>query len=124
MEGFDVVKYHPVSRNNNTRFGNDRKSDFSSKMNREVFLSSSLEYDHWVLMETDPNVVAFCEQPEVAVGEYNGKKRFSIFDAWVQYQDGSEEFFEIKYSSDLEPKSRKYEEVLKQVKILINHLTF
>lgn len=102
--------YTPLIKKRTGRYGNNHWLVFSPKINRDVNLFSDLEFDNWVLIETDPTVVTFCEQPDEATIE--GEKGASIFDMWFKKIDGSEVFSEIKYESDLEK-----EEVVQQIKI-------
>ncbi|WP_267866689.1 Tn7 transposase TnsA N-terminal domain-containing protein [Bacillus cereus] len=60
-----------------------------------------MEYEHWLIVESNPKIISFCEQPLVMTACINGKSITSIVDMWVKYDDGNEEFIEIKYSSDL-----------------------
>ncbi|AZV43023.1 TnsA endonuclease N-terminal domain-containing protein [Peribacillus asahii] len=109
--------YKPIVMNSINKYGNNRWKAFSEKIKRDVYLSSSLEYDYWVLIETNYLVENFCEQPLKVDGIYNGKQHSSIFDMWIQYKDESEKFVEIKYSSDLLPSSPRFEKVQKQINI-------
>lgn len=74
---------------------------FSLKIGRIVHLYSDLERDHWLLIEADPDVVAFCEQPCTACASINGKRLQSIPDMWIRRQDGREEIIEVKYQKDI-----------------------
>ncbi|MDF2534686.1 MAG: S-layer protein [Bacillales bacterium] len=109
--------YTPITKNNNKKYGNNRWMGYSERLKREVFLSSQLEYDHWVLVETESDVVNFCEQPKRASAIYMGRTHYSIIDAMVQNVGEIEEFFEIKYLKDLEPSSKNYDKVQKQIYI-------
>ncbi len=55
--------YTPIPMKRSTRYGNNYWEAFSNKMNRDVRFFSDLEYDHWILVEADLDIVAFCEQP-------------------------------------------------------------
>ncbi|MBP1931987.1 TnsA endonuclease N-terminal domain-containing protein [Ammoniphilus resinae] len=94
--------YSPVDIKPSKYFGNNWFGD-SPKMNRQVYLHSDLEYDHWVLVETNPNIVAFCEQPLRIQSIVNEDLIESVFDMWVQYKDSEEHFIEVKYSHELNP---------------------
>lgn len=96
----------PLIKKRRGRYGNNHWIVYSLKLKRDVNLFSDLEYDHWILIETDPNVKTFCEQPEKA--DNDGET--SIFDMWTATEDGQETFFEIKYEEDLNK-----EEVAKQI---------
>jgi len=93
--------YKPLVTNGSKKYGNNRWVTYSSKLAREVFLFSDLEYEHWLMVESNPKIINFCEQPLVMTACINGKLVTSIVDMWVKYDDGNEEFIEIKYSSDL-----------------------
>jgi len=69
---------------------------------REVILYSDLEFDHWVLVETNPLVETYCEQPCEISFTMDGKLHSTIFDMWIRYKDGTEVFREVKYSTELE----------------------
>lgn len=43
----------------------------------------------------------FCEQPLKVTNHINGEAKSSIFDMYIKYDDGKQEFREIKYSSEL-----------------------
>lgn len=93
--------YKPLITNVSKKYGNNRWVTYSPKLAREVFLFSDLEYEHWLIVESNPKIINFCEQPLVMTAYINGKSVTSIVDMWVKYDDGNEEFIEIKYSSDL-----------------------
>ncbi|WP_089608109.1 TnsA endonuclease N-terminal domain-containing protein [Bacillus cereus] len=93
--------YKPLITNANKKFGNNRWISYSSKLQREVFLFSDLEYEHWLIIESNPTIIDFCEQPLLMNAYINGKLMTSTIDMWVKYDTGHEEFIEIKYSSDL-----------------------
>lgn len=84
-----------------SKYGSDYFVAFSYKLHRSVKLYSNLEYKNWLTLEMNPAVKTFCEQPYEAEMLVNGKKKRTIFDMWVFYEDGREEFQEIKYSSYL-----------------------
>lgn len=93
--------YTPVITDGSKRFGNNRWYSFSPKLKRNVYLFSDLEYEHWLLVEANPQILDFCEQPLEVTSLINGKMKNSIFDMWIKYADGKQEFREIKYSFEL-----------------------
>ncbi|MCU4997236.1 Tn7 transposase TnsA N-terminal domain-containing protein [Bacillus thuringiensis] len=93
--------YKPIFTSANKKFGNNRWISYSSKLQREVFLFSDLEYEHWLIIESNPTIIDFCEQPLLMNAHINGKLMTSIVDMWVKYNTGQEEFIEIKYAADL-----------------------
>lgn len=100
----------PLIKKRYGRYGNNHWIVYSLKLKRNVNLFSDLEFDNWILIETNPNVKTFCEQPHEAVIE--GDQETSIFDMWALTLDGQEIFFEIKYEQDLNK-----EEVVQQIDI-------
>lgn len=93
--------YKPIKPNSKGKYGSNYWETYSPKLKRDVSLYSDLEYDHWALIEGNPSVKEFCEQPERVSAYYNGKKVNSVIDMWVQYKNGVEEFIEVKYTRDL-----------------------
>ncbi len=109
--------YSPLPIKRSSKYGCNYWETYSTKLSRNVRLFSDLEYDHWVLVETDPFVKMFCEQPIELKYVYKGKVFKSIPDMWVLYNDDKELFVEVKYSKDLEPESRKYKNTNKQINV-------
>lgn len=109
----------PVKAGPQTQYGNNRWEVYSPKLGRNVTLYSDLEYDHWVLVEVDPEVQTFCEQPlkiqiKIPIGKIS-----TIFDMWILWNNGIEEFREVKYANDLEnytPDSRIFRQIEAQKK--------
>ncbi|MEK3995011.1 TnsA endonuclease N-terminal domain-containing protein [Psychrobacillus sp. FSL K6-2365] len=94
--------YNPIIHNGSNKFGNNRWKSNSIKIHRDVFLYSDLEYDNWLLVECNPKVITFCEQPFEIILPYKSQIRKSIPDMWILYDNGDEEIVEVKYASDLE----------------------
>lgn len=66
------------------------------------------------MIETDPKVNSYCEQP-LRIKQYiDGEWVESIFDMWIEWNDGSETFIEVKYSDELDPKHPNYQRVKRQ----------
>lgn len=64
---------------------------WSPKLGRELYLSTRLEFLHWLLLESTPEAVQFCEYyPEVRL-----ESRSFVFDMWVRWRDGHEECREV-----------------------------
>lgn len=97
-----------IKRTRNGRYGNNNWFSYSPRLNRIVYLYSDLEYDHWILIENDKNIKAFCEQPlhfnEVVEGELIN----TIFDMWYLTNKGEHLFIEVKYASELDPLHSNY----------------
>lgn len=109
--------YRPIQIKRNMRYGNNYWETYSPKLNRNVKFFSDLEYDHWLHIETDPNVISFCEQPLEIKTYYDRKIATSILDMWVLYKDNTEEFIEVKYSSEIDGSSSKSTRSLRQINI-------
>ncbi|MEQ6353180.1 TnsA endonuclease N-terminal domain-containing protein [Lysinibacillus sp. M3] len=62
---------------------------------------SDLEYEHWLQVETDPDIIDFCDQPIKMEMIENEKTYSSIVDMWVKYKSNEEAYIEIKYRKDL-----------------------
>lgn len=105
----------PVFQSIRGRYGNNRWQAPSIKLNRQVNLSSNLEYDYWVIIETDPNVIRFCEQPIRIALTQGDRVNHSILDFWELFANREEQFVEVKYSFELDPNSPfKSERSIKQ----------
>lgn len=109
--------YNPIDIKRSMKYGNNYWEVYSTKIGRNIKLYSDLEYDNWVTIEADPNIVSFCEQPIKIEGEYEGKTIKSIFDMWVLYDNGTEEFIEVKYEADLKGTSKRCERTKRQIEI-------
>ena len=109
--------YTPVPIKRSSKYGNNYWETYSPKMNRTVRLFSDLEYDNWVLVETNPAVDVFCEQPFEIQYSYDGKPAKSIPDMWLKYKDGYQSLVEVKYSKELTPESKNYLKTDRQVNI-------
>ncbi len=109
--------YSPLPIKRSSKYGCNYWETYSTKLSRNVRLFSDLEYDHWVLVETDPFVKMFCEQPIELKYVFKGKVFKSIPDMWILYKDDKEIFVEVKYSKDLEPQSIKFDNTNKQINV-------
>ncbi|GAK43412.1 hypothetical protein TCA2_5909 [Paenibacillus sp. TCA20] len=47
----------------NEAVGSSYWERYSYKLQKDVQLFGDLKYDHWILVETDPNILKFCERP-------------------------------------------------------------
>jgi hypothetical protein len=101
---------HPVAKPPASHYGNNRWIAYSPTLKRRLILGSDLEHDDWVRTEA-ANKKFFCEQPRrVAVRLPTGVVR-TVFDFWIQWPDGSEEYREVKYSRDLQDGSRALRQI-------------
>lgn len=73
----------------------------SRKAGRPVAFESRLERDFYILLESDPDVVAFVEQPVTI--EFRGRQRARRYtpDARVTFRDGLTQLVEVKYVVDI-----------------------
>jgi len=77
-------------------FGSNYWSVYSHRLGRAVNLYNDLEYDHWVLIESNYHIEKYCEKPKEIIGYIKGKKVKSCFDMWIK--DGTmETFVRIRY---------------------------
>jgi hypothetical protein len=103
----------PVKQSRN--YGSNYWEVYSLKLSRLVRLFSDLEYDNYILTETNPEIISFCEQPKKISINYNNKQKHSIFDMWQLYKDNNEYYCEVKYSKSLNPENRLYKKNMAQI---------
>jgi hypothetical protein len=109
--------YCPVPIKRSTKYGSNYWEGYSPKAKRLVRFFSDLEYDHWVLIEMNPDIIDFCEQPMRIKLQFDGKMTESIIDMWLKYRNGQEYFIEVKYMKDLDEKNPKSARSLKQIEV-------
>ncbi|WP_186785978.1 TnsA endonuclease N-terminal domain-containing protein [Paenibacillus agilis] len=107
--------FSPIVISRNKKYGNNYWTSNGPKVGRKVGLYSDLEFDHFVRVDTNPNVITYCEQPLEISYVCNEKIHTSIFDMWIKYQDGEEVFVEIKYSIELKPHHHRYSRTMRQI---------
>ncbi len=96
----------PVWERPQNNYGSNRWVVYSPKLDRQVILYSDLEHDRWVLVEADPLIANFCEQPfRISINLASGRV-VTIFDFWLRWQCGCEELEEVKYQNQLESSAR------------------
>lgn len=91
----------PIFGGAQNHYGNNRWIAFSPKLRRNITLYSNLEYDHWVLIESDPLVKSFCEQPcrvriKLPIGLVT-----TTPDMWILWVTDDQEYREVKYLDEL-----------------------
>lgn len=96
-----MCKYKPINMARSMYYGNNYFNTYSIKLKRNVSLFSELEYHNYLTLELDSFVDTFCEQPLKIEINLDGKLVTSIFDMWVLYKDGTEEFQEVKYVKEI-----------------------
>lgn len=107
----------PVKQKSNSHFGSNFWEGFSTKLNRNVFFYSELEYENWIMTECNPSIKTFCEQPLKISGYVDNQYKESIFDMWIQWIDGTEEFLEIKYEKDIKNINNSNHRISYQIKL-------
>lgn len=95
----------PVRKPPASRYGNNRHIVYSPTLQRRLILGSDLELDQWVCLEAMRKKF-FCEQPLRVQVRLPHEIVTTVFDFWIHWQDGSEEYREVKYTKDLEKGSR------------------
>ncbi len=91
----------PIKMPRGSHYGSDYWISYSYKLKRKVCLYSMLEYANFIVLEMNPNVDFFCEQPCKIEENKTARISSSVLDFWVHYQDSSAEFQEVKYSYEL-----------------------
>jgi hypothetical protein len=100
----------PVLKPPVSRYGNNRWFVYSPSLKRQMVLGSDLEHDEWVRTEATKKKF-FCEQPRrVEVRLPTGIVR-TVFDLWIHWDDGTEEYREVKYSHELGDGARAIRQV-------------
>lgn len=92
----------PVWRQPRGCYGSNYWTVYSPKLRRDVHLYSDLERHHWVLVESDPAIMWFCEAPMRIRIKINGRDIQTIPDMLVRFRDEQEQVREIKYRHDVE----------------------
>lgn len=110
-----MCKYTPIQMARSMHYGNNYYITFSLKLGRNVQLFSKLEYENFLTLEMDSEVLSYCEQPLMIKVEIDKKIETSIFDMWVLHKNGLEEFQEVKYLKDIEKNSKDYKRVAQQI---------
>lgn len=89
--------------------GRNRFFAFSRRLNREVRLYNSLQYDHWVLTESNILVMNYCERPLKIKVSVAGKVVETVFDMWIK-SESEEKFVFIRYSYEIDPDNKRSSE--------------
>lgn len=107
----------PIEMKRGSHYGNNFWIFESRKLHRRVTAFSNLEYENLLTLEMNPNVIHFCEQPYKATVFVGGKEKNTIFDVYVVYKDGREEFQEVKYQEELNVDTSKGERSRNQIEV-------
>lgn len=89
----------------------------SRKLGRRVTAFSNLEYWNLLCLEMDPELAHYCEQPCEQTVNIDGERHKTVFDVYVVYRDGREEFQEVKYRQELDAQDEKGERSRRQVDV-------
>lgn len=109
--------YTPIDIRRSSHYGSNYWETYSPKLKRIVKAFSDLEYDNYVLVETNPKIKSFCEQPIRIKCFWEGNLVESIFDMWIKWDDEKEEFIEVKYLSELDPVNPKSDRSIRQTNV-------
>lgn len=107
----------PLYKSNNNRYGSNYWVVLSPRLGRYVEGYSDLEYDHYILIESNSYADKFGEQAPKIFAIVDGKKTYSIFDMWVKWKNGELVFYEVKYEYELNPNHKNYERTMRQLKL-------
>lgn len=114
----DYMEYTvPIKMPRGTHYGSNYYEFLSRKLKRIVTAFSSLEYWNQICLEMDYNVEKYCEQPIETEVFFDGKIHKTVFDVWVKYKDGREEFQEVKMAEELENETAVSGRSYKQIAI-------
>ena len=78
------------------RLRNNYHIDYSPKRDEYVEFDGPLEYDFWVLKESDPRVLKLCPQPLKIHERIDGKILNYTFDLWTLEEDEGEILWDVK----------------------------
>ena len=92
----------PIFRLRSSSYGSNYWVFHSRKLRRRVAVFSNLEYENILTLEMNPDVEWYCEYPLETTVYIGGKESKVLFNAWVKYKDGTEEYQGVAYlcSSD------------------------
>ena len=113
----DYLFKTPIDMPRGTHYGNNYWMFHSRKVGRRVTAFSNLEYANLLKLEMNPEVEYYCEQPCKQVVNIDGKKYDTVFDVYIVYKDGREEFQEVKYEEELESDTDQGKRSRKQIEI-------
>ncbi len=89
----------PIVKARSSNYGSNYWIFQSRKVHRPVAVFSNLMYENILTLEMDNDVEWFCEYPLDTTVYVGGKEEKLVFDAWVRYADGKEEFQGVAYTS-------------------------
>lgn len=110
-----MSKYKPIQLPRGKSYGSNYYNTYSIKLQRNVVLYSQLEYHNFLTLELNPHIVDYCEQPLEIYMDVDNKPGTTVFDMWVLYDDGREEFQEVKYRKELDIHNEHNSRVIQQI---------
>ncbi len=108
--------FKPLQIKRSSRFGSSYWEVFSVKANRIIQLFGDLQYDNWVLVESNPKIKSFCENPNVTNYVRYGKEREPFYDMWVQWDDFSEELIKVYRIKELSSTNNNFDNLKNIIK--------
>lgn len=117
-----IIKNHPVNLDRADNYMRSFIFMFSPKLNREVCAQSELEFMAYTLLDALPSVRTYTEHPASnGLVFEDGEAISTIFDAYVVYQSGRKELWEVKYTKDLATDERSIKQTELQRKLCEIH---
>ncbi|MFS0728310.1 hypothetical protein [Paenibacillus sp. 1P07SE] len=89
--------YEPIPIKRKDQYASSFWERYSYKLQRDVLLFGDLKYDYWTLVETDPNILKYCERPNSE--KLRKDNLHNAFDMWQLERNGTETFVNIRYKS-------------------------
>lgn len=87
-----MLELSPIVIPRNLKFKYNYYISYSIKIKRNVKVFKDLNYNNFILLEFNPDVINFCEYPTKINIEIDGKYEEVIFDMYVEYKSGIKEF--------------------------------
>jgi len=100
--------FEPNEIKRSAKYGFNYWESFSPRLKRIVNFFTDLEYENWILIETNPEVVRFCERPKI-INSTNKLEDVSPFDMWIEWKNSKQTMINIFYSSDFDINNKQYE---------------
>ena len=94
----------------------------SYKLNRRVEVVGQLDYEYFLLLEYDRNVISYCERPLKSKVILNNKRVNIIPNFWIKQIDTTEKYIFILYKPDFskEIAIQKWCEINKKDFLILN----
>ena len=105
----------PINMPRNKHYGSNYIETYSIKNNRVIRLFSNLEYYNFLTVELEQSIVSFTEQPSKVTIYEDPELGSSVFDMYILRNTGIEEFWEVKYNSELNDRRSESQTNLQQL---------